>query len=75
MNYQQYCTVTAQKMKLSIKDFFSKCDQILADLATFTEEILNEKLHFFCSALYVIHSLRDLQVFLYLGKWTKFVQN
>ena len=31
-------------MKFSIKDFFSKCDQI-----TFTEEILNGKLHFLCS--------------------------
>ena len=31
----------AEKMKFSIKDFFSKCD-----LVTFTEEILNEKLHF-----------------------------
>ena len=30
---------TAQKMKFSIKDFFSKCDQ----------EILNGKLHFLCS--------------------------
>ena len=29
---------TVQKMKFSIKDFFSKCDQIL-----------NGKLHFFCS--------------------------
>ena len=33
-------------MKFSIKDFFSKCDQI-----TFTEEILNGKLHFLCSAI------------------------
>ena len=34
--------LTAQKMKFSIKDFFSKCDQIRsADLVTFTEEILN----------------------------------
>ena len=31
---------TAQKMKFSIKDFFSKCQE-------FTEEILDEKLHFF----------------------------
>ena len=23
-----YCTITTQKMKFSIKDFFSKCDQI-----------------------------------------------
>ena len=31
-------------MKFSIKDFFSKCDQVrrTADLVTFTEEILNE---------------------------------
>ena len=35
---------TAQKMKFSVKDFFSKCD-----LVTFTEEILNGKLHFLCS--------------------------
>ena len=28
-------------MKFSIKDFFIKCNQFSADLATFTEEILN----------------------------------
>ena len=39
---------TAQKMKFSIKDFFGKCDQFPADLVTFTEEILNGKLHFLC---------------------------
>ena len=36
-------------MKFSMKDFFSKCDQIhikTADLVTLTEEILNGKLHF-----------------------------
>ena len=32
---------TAQKMKFSIKDFFSKCDQI--------RSFLNGKLHFLCS--------------------------
>ena len=32
-------------MKFSIKDFFS----LLADLATFTKEIINEKLYFLCS--------------------------
>ena len=37
---------TAQKMKFSIKNFFSKCDQFLADLITFTEEILNGNPHF-----------------------------
>ena len=41
--------VTTQKKKFSIKDFFSKCDQIrkTADLDTFTEEIPNGKLIFF----------------------------
>ena len=37
---------TAQKMKFSIKDFISKCN---TNLQTFTEEILNGKLHFLCS--------------------------
>ena len=37
---------TAQKMKFSIRDFFSKCDQIKV---TFTEEILNGKPHFLYS--------------------------
>ena len=45
-----YTLHTAQKMKFSIEDFFGKCDQIRsADLVTFTEEILNGKLHFLCS--------------------------
>ena len=35
---------TARKMKFPIKDFFSN-----RDLVTFTEEILNGKLHFLCS--------------------------
>ena len=37
-------------MKFSIKDVLSKCDQIrrkTADLLALTEEIPNEKLHFF----------------------------
>ena len=46
---------TAQKMTFSIKDFFSKCDfrflPFPADLITFTEEILNGKLHFLCSVV------------------------
>ena len=34
-----------------MKDFFSKCDQIrnFPDLVFFNEEILNGKLHFFCT--------------------------
>ena len=44
-------TNTAQKMKFSINDVFSKWPNPLetADLVTFTEEILNGKLHFLCS--------------------------
>ena len=40
-------------MKFSIKDFFSRCDQIqfAADLVKFTEEILNEKRHFLWSVI------------------------
>ena len=39
-----------KKRKFSIKDFFSKCDQIrkeTADLVTFTEKFLHGKLSFF----------------------------
>ena len=42
-------TFTAQKMKFSIKGFFSNCDQIRrfsVDLVAFTEETLNGKRHF-----------------------------
>ena len=41
-------------MKFSIKDFFSKC----AVLFTFTEEILNGKLHFLCSE-YTVNSTKE----------------
>ena len=41
---------TAQKMKFSIKDFLSKCDQIRRklDLVTFTKEIVNGT-YFLCN--------------------------
>ena len=41
----------SELMKLSIKDFFSKCEDLqeTADLATFAEDILNGILHFLCS--------------------------
>ena len=41
--------LAAQKMKFSIKDFFSKLTKSAADLVIFTEEMLNGKLHFLCS--------------------------
>ena len=47
-------------MKFSVKDFFSKCDQIRSSLRIwphFTEEIVNGKLHFLCSASFVKYSL------------------
>ena len=37
---------TAQKMKFFNKDFFRPNPQFPVDLVTFTEEILNGKLHF-----------------------------
>ena len=46
-------THTVQKIKLSVKDFLSKCGQLRsfsADLVTFTEEILHGK-HFFTVSL------------------------
>ena len=49
--------ITAQKVKFSIRDFFSKCDQIRRKLriwSQFTEEILNGKLHFLCSGYFKI---------------------
>ena len=42
-----------QKIKFSIKDFFSKCDQIRSFLwiwSHFFEKIVNGKLHFLCRA-------------------------
>ena len=45
-----HCEIyTTKKTKFSIKDFFSKCAFGIADLVTFTKEILNGKLHFLCS--------------------------
>ena len=43
---QKSTVFTEQKMKLPIKDFFSRCNQIPRKL---TEEIINGKLHFLCS--------------------------
>ena len=44
--------LVSQKMKFLLKDFFSKNvteSKGTAGLITFTEEILNRKLHFLCS--------------------------
>ena len=43
-------SITAQKVKFSIKDFSRwPNSQFPADLVTFTEEIHNGKLHFLCT--------------------------
>ena len=45
-------TITAQKMKFSIKDFFSKCEKIHNFMRIWShllKKILNGKLHFLCS--------------------------
>ena len=48
--WQNIYSKTAQKMKFSIRDFFSKCDQIHSlKSVTVTREILIEKLHFLYS--------------------------
>ena len=52
-------------MKFSIKDFFSKFDQIRrkpVDLVTFTEEIFNIKLHFLCSGGYLGEKISIIEV-------------
>ena len=68
MDYKKI--ITAQKMKFFIKDCFSKILQFPADLVTFTEEILNGKLHFLCcewiqiwseELVVELHYLLDLQ--------------
>ena len=47
MKISPLAEATAQKIKFSVKDFFSKFDQILK----YTQEIPNGKLHFLCSEL------------------------
>ena len=51
-------------MKFSIKDFFSKCDQIRSflDLVTVTKEILNAKLQFLCDAIWYKSSKSDTTI-------------
>ena len=51
MKYSSLRPYTAQKTKFFIKDFFSKCDQFFEEMVTFTEEILNGKIHFLCSVI------------------------
>ena len=43
------CLTLHKKMKLPIKDFFNITVTKSAVLVTFTEEILDRKLHFLCS--------------------------
>ena len=48
--YHRYHYTCSTEVKFSIQNFFNKCDQIRSDFgATFTEVIINKKLHFSCS--------------------------
>ena len=54
---QKVISYTAQKMKFSMKDFFSKCDQIRSFLRIWShllKKILNGKLHFLYSVIDMI---------------------
>ena len=53
INFEIYVSITSQKIKFYIKDFFSKCDQIRSfqSAVIFSKEILNGKLHVLCSVL------------------------
>ena len=57
-------SITTQKMKFSLKDFFSKCEQIrkkkTANLFISAKEILNGKIHFLCSVCEVLTPSRHL---------------
>ena len=46
---------TAQKTKFFVENFFRKCYQIRRKQVTFTEEILDRKLHVLCSELQKLH--------------------
>ena len=60
MSELNHCT---KKMKFSIKDFFSKCDQIRRNCGFKTaEEILNGKLHFLCGKFSFICAHEILKV-------------
>ena len=49
------CIYTAQKMKFSLKDIFSKCESIRRKLTfTFTKNVFNGKLPFACSLKYIL---------------------
>ena len=52
LGYSKVCNIALHK--ISIIDFFNKCDQIrrTSDLVTFNEEILNGKPHFWCSVMF-----------------------
>ena len=49
MLYDKLHPLTAQKMKLSIKN-----------LVTLTEEILNEELHLLCSVCFLVNDFRSV---------------
>ena len=58
--------ITVQKMKFSVKDFFSKCDQIRRKLLIWShllKKSLMKILHFLCSVYNLVDRSRDLTLF------------
>ena len=53
---------------LGVSSFKCKSYQFPADLVTFTEEILNEKLHFLCSEIFLhkMHSIENSRMNSYI---------
>ena len=53
-NYENTRTITTQRIRFSIKDFFSKCDQIHNDLRIWSHLLKNSLMeHFIFCAVYV----------------------
>ena len=53
-NYENTRTITTQRIRFSVKDFFSKCDQIQNDLRIWSHLLKNFLMeHFIFCALYV----------------------
>ena len=58
----RFCHNTAQKMKFSIKYFFSKCDQIRRKLRICSHLLKSLMENFiFCAALSYIHDTHDMK--------------
>ena len=60
---------TAQKLKFSVMNFFSRCKQGTAKLFTFTEAILNGKLYIFCRVATIYIPAKLIIIVKFLALW------